>query len=71
MSYKYRNVSDSVLSITASGNINPRIVEPNGEVISDVAIENPNFEYVGEAAQQEPAVEQITNDEETTNEESN
>lgn len=55
--YKYQNVSGQIQTITTTGNIEPRIVEPNGFTTSDVAIENPNFKYSGEASQtaQEPS----------------
>ena len=64
--FKYKNVSDNTQAITASGAIEPRVVEPGQEVISDVVIENPNFEYVGESAAVEPTPEvEPTNQEET------
>jgi hypothetical protein len=47
--FKYQNVSKVDQTITASGNINPRIVKAGETVVADVAIENPNFKYVGEA----------------------
>lgn len=47
--YKYQNISKSTQTVTASGNINPRVVKSGEECVSDVAIENPNFKYVGEA----------------------
>lgn len=46
--YRYQNVSEQTQSLTANGNINPRIVEADGIVISDVPIENVNFKYLGE-----------------------
>lgn len=46
--YKYQNVSETEQTITASGNISPRIVKSGETVISDVPLENPNFKYVGE-----------------------
>ena len=45
--YKYQNVSDQVQTIVTPGDISPRVVDPGAEVISSVAIENPNFKYVG------------------------
>lgn len=79
--YKYQNVSDVVQTIVTTGEINPRIVEPGGEVISSVAIENPNFKYlgtassdtsasiVGEQVRQENAViETVTSNDETNKE---
>lgn len=45
--YKYQNISDVEQTITASGNITPRVVEAGGEFTSEIAIENPNFKYLG------------------------
>jgi len=45
--YKYQNISEVEQTITASGNITPRIVEAGGQFTSDIAIENPNFKYLG------------------------
>lgn len=45
--HKYQNVSKEDQTITANGNINPRIVKAGETVLSDVPIENPNFKYVG------------------------
>ena len=47
--YKYQNVSDKQQILTVTGNISPRVVEPQETLVSDVVIENPNFKYVGEA----------------------
>lgn len=49
--YKYQNVSKESQVITANGNINPRIVKAGDTVLSNVAIENPNFKYLGEEQQ--------------------
>ena len=49
--YKYQNVSKRVQTIVIAGDINPRVVKPDQEVISSVAIENPNFKYIGRADQ--------------------
>jgi hypothetical protein len=46
--YKYQNVSEIEQTIVADGNINPRIVKAGETVLSDVPIENPNFQFVGE-----------------------
>lgn len=45
--YKYQNVSKEVQTITKDGVITPRIVKPGDFCMSAVAIENPNFKYVG------------------------
>jgi len=58
MSYKYQNISDQKQTITGSGNITPREVEPNGYAVSDVAIENPNFKFINESQVQESQTEQ-------------
>lgn len=47
--HKYQNVSGNTQTVTTNGNINPRVVKSNEYCISDVAIENPNFKYVGPA----------------------
>lgn len=47
--YKYTNVSNSVQTITASGDIRPRVVEPGGEMLTDLPIENPNFKFIGKS----------------------
>lgn len=47
--YRYQNVSDSTQTITASGDINPRVVNAGETCESSVPIENPNFKYIGEA----------------------
>ena len=46
--YKYQNVSETDQTITANGNINPRVVKSGETVTSDVPIENPNFKFVGD-----------------------
>jgi hypothetical protein len=46
--YKYQNVSKVQQTITANGNITPRVVEAGETLLSSVAIENPNFKYLGE-----------------------
>lgn len=48
--YKYQNVSETDQTITANGNINPRVVKAGETVTSDVPIENPNFQFIGEDA---------------------
>lgn len=64
--YQYKNVSEVQQTITAEGDISPRIVEPGETTDSSVEIENPNFELVGSAevppvveapAEQEPVEE--------------
>ena len=45
--YKYQNVSNVTQTLVQSGNITPRSVEPDAYVLSDVAIENPNFKFIG------------------------
>lgn len=47
--YKYKNVSGETLTLVAQGNVSPRTVEPGETVTSDVVLENPNLEYVGDA----------------------
>lgn len=47
--YKYKNVSASSLTLVAQGKLSSHIVEPGETVTSDVVLENPNLEYVGEA----------------------
>lgn len=64
--YKYKNISDSVQTITASGSIDPRVVEAGQETVSEIVIENPNFEYVGEVSEQsqtDTVTDQTTNEE--------
>ena len=69
--YKYQNISELDQTITTTGNINPRIVEAGATTESDVAIENPNFKYLGTAEneQTQPEAEQLENNE--TNKEIN
>ena len=50
--HKYQNVSGDEQVITAEGHIQPRKVAPGAEVVSSVAIENPNFKYVGATDEQ-------------------
>ena len=50
--YKYQNVSDTKQTLVQEGNISPRNVDPQAIVLSDVAIENPNFKYIGEETAQ-------------------
>lgn len=57
--YKYKNVSDSEQSITADGEFDPRIVAPGEETIASVPLENPNFQYVGETAQEKADSAQV------------
>lgn len=45
--FKYQNVSKQEQTITATGNIKPRVVKPDETVLSDIPIENPNFKYIG------------------------
>jgi len=54
--YKYQNVSGEVQSITKQGDISPRVVQPGEFVTTDVAIENPNFKYIGTADDKGSAV---------------
>ena len=72
--FKYQNVSKQEQTITANGNINPRVVKPDATVLSDVPIENPNFKYVGEdsnsvnATVDQPQANAVTNAQPVTNE---
>lgn len=45
--YEYQNVSDTTQTLTHDGEISPRVVKPGEKVQSAVAIENPNFKFVG------------------------
>jgi hypothetical protein len=49
--YKYQNVTTYPLSIPGLGQ-----VEPQGIIITDSVIENPNFKYLGEASEEAEAV---------------
>lgn len=46
--YKYQNVSEVTQTITADGDIRPRVVEAGKELVSDKPIENPNLKFLGE-----------------------
>lgn len=47
--YKYKNVSASNLTLVAQGHLSTYNVAPGDTVTSDIVLENPNLEYVGEA----------------------
>lgn len=47
--YKYKNKSEVTQTITADGDIRPRVIKAGGELISSRPIENPNLEFIGEA----------------------
>jgi len=49
MSYQYKNISDSTQTLTGSKKMSKRVVEPGETVICESALENPNFEFVGES----------------------
>lgn len=53
--YKYQNKSDVSQTITADGDIRPRIVEPGKSVLSSRPIENPNLAFVSEVDAPAPA----------------
>lgn len=57
--YKYQNVSETEQSITADGNIKPRVVKAGETVISDVPIENPNFKYLGDSEGESPQIQGV------------
>ena len=44
--YKYKNISDTELTIVVDGNVNPRVVQPGADVESDVILENPNLQAI-------------------------
>lgn len=54
--YKYQNVSKEVQTVVRDGNISPRVVKPGESVVSSVAIENPNFKYLGEVQEDSASV---------------
>lgn len=47
--FKYQNISEVEQTLAIDGNINPRVVKPGAEVESSVAIENPNFKFLGKS----------------------
>lgn len=62
--HQYKNISLQQQVLTAEGDINPRVVEPDGIVVSSVPIENPNLKYINTQQQQSTA----SNDDSTSTE---
>lgn len=51
MSYKYKNVSEYTQSLAGYGEF-----APGEELIIDAPVNNPNFQYIGEDAQEQSIV---------------
>ena len=57
--YKYQNVSNVEQVVMAEGEVNPRVVPAGATTVSSVAIENPNFKYIGEDQSESSSIQSV------------